>query len=74
MSVHWLRGTKEQAEEHYKEWVKNLKKGKVTVSYHTGCYRNDYHEMAEICLMKNLDDGVKRVGITGQYENLWMKI
>lgn len=50
-SISWLRGTKEQMSS-YKKWKNNLELGKPSVSYHTGCYRNDYHEMAEIALIK----------------------
>ena len=50
-SISWLKGTKDQ-KKNYKIWKQNLKKGKLTVSYHTGCYRNDYHEKAEVSLMR----------------------
>ena len=45
-SVKWLKGTKLQRK-NYSKCKKYLKKREPIVSYHTGCYRNRSHEMAD---------------------------
>tara|TARA_B100001029_G_scaffold173299_1_gene172046 strand:- start:789 stop:1121 length:333 start_codon:yes stop_codon:yes gene_type:complete len=43
-SVGWLRTCGDQ-KTRIKDFKKSLKDGHPVVSYHTGCYRNSYHEI-----------------------------
>ena len=41
VSIGWL---KKRPDSHTKSFKISLKKGKPAITYHTGCYRNAYHE------------------------------
>ena len=41
--VNWLKGTAKQ-DKKAKEFIKNLKNGKPSITYHTGCYFNQEDE------------------------------
>ena len=44
VSVGWLKTTGITQNSHIKSFKISLKKGKPAITYHTGCYRNAYHE------------------------------
>ena len=51
--VNWLKGTGKQIKK-AKEFIKNLKSGKPSITYHTGCYLNpeDEEKLFTLCPKK----------------------